>query len=90
MRLSAAVIASIPMHALKAHVEKGRIVVEESVDLPDGTTLEVDLRVPDGEDDLDGAERERLHEALDKAIDSVRAGRTVDADEAIRRVFSRS
>jgi hypothetical protein len=78
------------MNALKAHVENGRIVVDESVDLPEGTTLEVDLRVPDGEDELDESERERLHQALDKAIASVRAGRTVDADEAISRTLSRS
>jgi hypothetical protein len=76
--------------ALKAHVENGRIVVDESIELPEGTTLEVDFRVVDDEDELDGAERERLHHALDEAIDSVRAGRTVDADEAIRRVLSRS
>jgi hypothetical protein len=78
------------MSALKAHVENGRIVVEGSVDLPDGTALEVDLRVIDDDDALDETERERLHEALDHAIDSARAGRTVDADEAIRRILSRS
>ncbi|HVW24899.1 MAG TPA: hypothetical protein VHC69_05985 [Polyangiaceae bacterium] len=78
------------MNALKAHVENGRIVVEGSVDLPDGTALELDLRVVDDEDELDETERARLHEALDRAIDSARAGRTVDADQAIRRVLSRS
>jgi len=78
------------MTALRAHVVNGRIVVDGAIDLPEGTPLEVDVRVVDDEDELDAAERERLHKALDQAIESVRAGRTVDADEAIRRVLSRS
>ena len=79
------------MNTLKAHIENGRVVVDDSVDLPDGTAVEVELRVLDeDEDELDEAERQRLHQALDQAIDSMRAGRTVDADEAIRRVLSRS
>lgn len=78
------------MSALRAHVENGRIVVDAPIDLPEGTALEVDVRMLDDEDDLDPVERERLHRALDEAIESVRAGRTVDADDAIRRVFSRS
>jgi hypothetical protein len=39
--------------------------------------------------ELNETARAHLHQALDQAIDSVRAGRTVDADEAIRRVLSR-
>lgn len=31
------------MHPLKAHVENGRIVVDEPVDLPDGTLLMVEV-----------------------------------------------
>jgi predicted RecB family endonuclease len=58
--------------------------------LPDGTELEVgSLQVVDSGDDLDDEERERLHEALDQAIESVRAGKTVDGDEVIRRLLSR-
>ena len=42
-----------------------------------------------GVDDFDDEERERLHRALDAAIESVQAGRTVDGNEVIRRLLSR-
>jgi hypothetical protein len=78
------------MHAVKAHVKNGQVVLDEPLDLPDGTELEVgSLQVVDSGDDLDDEERERLHEALDQAIESVRAGKTVDGDEVIRRLLSR-
>jgi hypothetical protein len=47
------------------------------------------LHVVDTGDDLDNEERERLHRALDAAIESVQAGRTVDGNEVIRRLLSR-
>ncbi len=79
------------MSALKAHVKDGRIVVDEPIDLPEGTELELDgLRVVDSGDELDDEERARLHEALDRAIASVRAGQTVDGDEVIHRLLSRT
>jgi hypothetical protein len=78
------------MSALKAHVKDGRIVVDEPIDLPEGTELELDgLRVVDSGDELDDAERARLHEALDRAIASVQGGQTVDGDEVIHRLLSR-
>lgn len=53
------------MRALKAHVQDGRIVVDESTDLPDGTELYVvPLRAGD---DLDDDERAALHAALREA-----------------------
>jgi len=47
-------------------------------------------QVVDTGDDLDDEERKRLHRALDAAIESVQAGRTVDGNEVIRRLLSRS
>jgi hypothetical protein len=78
------------MNAVKAHVKNGLVVVDEPLDLPEGTELEVgSLQVVDSGDDLDDEERERLHQALDQAIESVRAGRTVDGEQVIVRVLSR-
>lgn len=47
---------------LRAHVDNGRIVVDEPVELPDGTSLQV--VVVDNGDQLDDADRSRLHAAL--------------------------
>jgi hypothetical protein len=79
------------MQPLKAHVKNGRVVLDEPLELPEDTELEVgSLQVIDTGDDLDDEERERLHRALDAAIESVQAGRTVDGNEVIRRLLSRS
>jgi len=79
------------MQALKAHVRSGHIVIDEPIDLPEGAELEVEgLQLVDAGDDLDDEERERLYRGLDQAIASVRAGRTVDGEEVLRRLLSRS
>jgi hypothetical protein len=78
------------MVAHRAHVENGRIVIDEPTDLPEGTVLEVgNVEVLDEEDDMDDEERSRLHQALDQAIASVKAGQVVDGDEVIRRLLNR-
>jgi hypothetical protein len=83
--------AKLPeMQPLKAHVKNGRVVLDEPLELPEDTELEVgSLHVVDTGDDFDDEERERLHRALDAAIESVQAGRTVDGNEVIRRLLSR-
>jgi hypothetical protein len=63
-------------------------VLDEPLALPEDTELEVgSLQVVDTGDDLDDEERKRLHRALDAAIESVQAGRTVDGNEVIRRLY---
>ena len=69
---------------LKAKVKGGHLIVEESIDLPDGA--EVDLAVVDPGDDLDDAERERLHAALRKAQAEFEAGKGIPAADALTRV----
>lgn len=52
-------------HALRATVKAGRLTLDEPVDLPDGTVVEL---VPvDQGDDLDDEDRARLHAALDRS-----------------------
>jgi hypothetical protein len=72
------------MHAL---VKNGHLTLNEPTDLPEGTV--VPLEIADDWDDLDDEERKQLHQALDHAIASVQAGRTVDGDEVTRRLLSR-
>jgi hypothetical protein len=67
------------MIRLKAHVRGGRLIVDEPTDLPEGA--EVDLIAADSWDDLDDAERERLHAALAVSENDVHEGRLRSAAE---------
>lgn len=75
------------MSGLLARVEKGRLVLDEPTDLPEGTV--VSLVADDEGDDLTDAERRAMHEALSASWQSVEAGRTRPAsvilDELRRR-----
>lgn len=68
------------MSRLRAHARDGRLILDEPTALPEGTVL--DLVVDDEGDDLEPAEREALHAAIDRAMESVLAGR-VQAAETI-------
>ena len=48
--------------SIRARVSHGRLVVDEPVDLPEGTVL--DLVIDDEEDELDDDERRALHARL--------------------------
>ena len=71
---------------LKARVQKGRLVVDEPTDLPDGT--EVELLPLDPGDWLDADDRAALHRALKDSDAEVAAGRLVDAAEILRELRS--
>ncbi|HEY2369860.1 MAG TPA: hypothetical protein VGH87_25850 [Polyangiaceae bacterium] len=75
------------MNALRAHVENGRIVVDDPTDLPEGTVLEV-VALKDV-DDLDDEEREELHAAIREGIADMKAGRTYDAAEVLAELHAR-
>ena len=70
--------------ALKARVKNGRLVLDEPTNLPEGA--EIELVPADDEDDLDDAERAELHQAIEEGLADMKAGRTVDAKEAIARL----
>jgi hypothetical protein len=61
------------MSPLRAHVEKGRLVLDEPTNLPDGTVIH--LVADDEDDDLTDDERRALHEALSASWRSAEAGR---------------
>ena len=50
---------------LKARVHDGRLILDEPIDLPEGT--EVDLVPANDGDDLDDADRARLHAAITRS-----------------------
>ncbi len=63
------------MQALKAHVQGGKLVIDDATDLPEGAEVEI---VVVG-DDLNAKERTELHNSLDRALDDSAAGRGMDA-----------
>ena len=69
---------------LKARVRGGRLVLDEPVDLPEGS--EVELVPADPGDDLADDDRARLHGAIDRAAAQVRMGQGLSADEAFTRL----
>jgi hypothetical protein len=75
------------MQPLKAHVHKGRLVLDEPTDLPEGQIIELvplDDTLGDHDvDTLEDEERERLHQSIARGIDDGKAGRTVDARQVV-------
>jgi hypothetical protein len=69
---------------LQAEVRHGRLILDEPVDLPEGTKIE--LIPSDDGDDLDDAERERLHAALRRSAEQFARGEGIPAEEALRRL----
>lgn len=69
---------------LKAKVRGGRLILDEPVDLPEGS--EVDLVPADDGDTLDDEDRSRLYAALERAAQQVRDGHSIPADEALRSI----
>lgn len=67
---------------IKARVLDGRLVLDEPINLPDGT--EVELVPLDPGDWLDETDRAALHEALRQSESDIAAGRLVSADEILK------
>jgi len=71
------------MVSVKAHVRAGRLVIDEVVDLPDGTEIEL---VPVPSDDLDAESRAALDAALARSAEQIARGDTVDASEVLEKL----
>ena len=72
------------MHALKARVQNGRLVLDEPTDRPEGEVVYLSPAAADGADDFDDDEREALFDAIEQGLEDGRAGRVVDADAFLR------
>ncbi len=78
-----ATLASM-VHALRAHVKNGRLVLDEPVDLPDGTV--VDLVPADEADDLDEGECARQAAVIATSRAEVGRGEGRPAVEVLARL----
>lgn len=68
--------------ALKAHVVNGKIVVDEPVDLPDGSEVRVYLYDAAAEG-MSAQERAALEQRLERSIAQADAGNLIDADDVL-------
>ena len=74
------------MHALKAQVRNGRLVLNEPTDLPEGEVVYLQLAegvVPVDDDDMSDEERAALHEELEASLEEADAGQTEDFGKMI-------
>jgi hypothetical protein len=74
------------MHAIKAIVSNGRLVVNEPTDLPEGKVVELvplDEVLASGGDYLDDEERAALHRELEASVAESDAGELIDADQVL-------
>ncbi len=69
------------MQTLKAYVRKGRLLMDEPTEIPEGT--EIELIVANDADDLEEEERKQLHRVLRKSWASARSGRTRPVQEIV-------
>jgi hypothetical protein len=68
--------------ALKAHVTNGRIVVDEPVDLPEGSEVRVYLYDAAAED-MSAEQRTALERRLERSLAQADAGELIDAEEVL-------
>ncbi len=73
---------ALSVNALKAHVVNGRIVVDEPVDLPDGSEVRVFLYDAAAES-MSPTERAALEQALERSLAQADAGELIEADEVL-------
>jgi hypothetical protein len=78
------------MHALKAHVENGRIVVDEPTELPEGTQLEMAMtRIVDPFADMDPDERAQLEQELEEGHQDFENGDHEDARQFVTQLLTK-
>ena len=70
-----------------AHVKNGRLTLDEPTDLSEGSV--VPLEISDDWDDLDDEERAALHESLRESIEQMKAGNTIDIEDALAELRAR-
>jgi hypothetical protein len=76
-------VYALGVTALKAHVRGGRIVVDEPVDLPDGSEVRVYL-YDEAADPMGADERAALNRALERSLAQADAGELIEADDVLR------
>ena len=74
------------MPILRGRVESGRIVVDEPLDLPDGT--EVEIAVLEDADEMTADERAEIEGEIDAGLKEAERGEGSPAEDVLRRLRS--
>jgi predicted transcriptional regulator len=82
VNVAGAMLRWTSMHAIKAHVKNGQIVLDEPAELAEGMSVSVYLCNSDG-DTLNAEERAALHRSLERGLAQADAGELVDADQVL-------
>lgn len=72
-------------NALKAHVENGHVVLDEPMDLPDGTPVLIEIAAAN-QDDMDPEERAALEQSIEEGYADYKNGDAEDAFEHLARL----
>lgn len=72
--------------AFRGHVKGGGIVLDEPLDLPEGT--EVEIAVADDDEEMSAEERAEIEAAIDESLQQVARGEGIPAEEVLRRLRS--
>ncbi len=81
------------MQSIKAQVKNGRLVLDMPTDLPEGELVELvplDEVLAAGGDYLDDEERAALHQSLRDSVAQMKAGKLIDADQALAELRAHS
>jgi hypothetical protein len=71
---------------LRGRVHAGRIVVQDSVDLPEGA--EVCLELVEPVEDLDEEDRARLKAAMDRSRQQIAEGKGIPAEQVVSELWT--
>ena len=79
------------MHALRAYVKDGRLIMDEPTELPEGEViyLRPTEAVVGDDDGFDDEERAALHDAIDDGLAAAHAGDHVDAERFMKELLAR-
>ena len=80
------------MQSVKAYVHKGRLVLDEPTDLPEGEVvyLHPTEAVVGDDDGFDDEKRAALLSALDEGIAAARRGEHADAEQFVQELLART
>ena len=71
------------MAVLRGRIESGRIVVDEPINLPDGTEVEITVAETD---EMTAEERAELDASLERGMGQAARGEGISAEEMLRRL----
>jgi hypothetical protein len=76
------------MSMLHGRVQGGRIVIQDTVDLPEGTEVRLELVEQDDDNQLDAEDRARLEAAIAKGRQEIADGNGISAEQVVSELWA--